>query len=493
MNLLGIDIGTTGVKAAVFGEDGRQLGVAYREYMEAGSCFELDPDAVFAYLCEAVREVANWGADAAALSVSGDEVVPVGKDGTCLYKMIMSMDGRGAHGMAHYLKAYTPAQIYELTGLPPHAKYGANRILWFGRNRPELFEKTWRFMTWEDFVWLRLGVEEPAVSASTAARLMLYNIHTMSYDKGLLAQAGITSGMLSGAVMPGTAIGRISPKAASALGFKRPLLAVAGGFDQACAALGAGAVRPGEAAVSTGTMESLSVCAGKPPHPDMLLNNHYPCNMHAVPGRYLIGATNVGGGLLVKWMRDKFYAGCSVGGSMSYGDMFSGLTDKPSGLVLLPHFAGSGPPFKDKDSLGAVLGLTPQTDRDTLLKAVLEGITFELKQNLEMLHDCGIDVTSLNAVGGGSQSGFWLQLKADITGIPVQKPEVSEAGCFAAAVLAGVGSGVYTGAGDAKNLMKIEKTFEPRNSGKAYEPYYGLYKKLYPQIKDILHGLKGLN
>ena len=234
---------------------------------------------------------------------------------------------------------------------------------------------------------------------------------------------------------------------AQQLGIQGELLLVSGGHDQACAALGSGVIEPGRAMVSTGTAEVVEVAMDAPALATILRDGGISVYRHVVPGQFLAMTLNHSGGLLLRWFRDAFgqleVERASAGGKDAYDLLLAGAPAGPTGLLVLPHFSGSGTPTLDTESKGAILGLTFATDRAAVAKAILEGLTFELRTNLDLLRAAGVDIRELHAVGGGARSALWLQLKADICEVPLRVPQVTEAACLGAALLAGVGAGVY--------------------------------------------------
>jgi xylulokinase len=180
-----------------------------------------------------------------------------------------------------------------------------------------------------------------------------------------------------------------------------------------------------------------------------------------------------------------------LGGGDAYDLALQGAGTGPSPVMLLPHFSGSGTPTFDIASKGALVGLTFGTTKSDVAKAILDGLTLELRLNLDILQKGGIVIDELRAIGGGAKSELWLQLKADVTGIPVAAPEVTEAAGMGAAILAGVAAGIYSDAASAINdHMKIKKVYQPNPETKAlYDERYELYQELYPAVKEINHKL----
>ncbi|MES0361900.1 MAG: FGGY-family carbohydrate kinase, partial [Anaerolineales bacterium] len=250
-------------------------------------------------------------------------------------------------------------------------------------------------------------------------------------------------------------------------------------------------VRPGLAMVSTGSAEVVEVTLGSPSLNEILYRGNVSVYAHTVERLYLAMTINHSGGLLLRWFRDTLgqeeQVRAQTAGRDAYDLLLQDASLEPTSLLLLPHFAGSGSPTFDTTSKGAILGMTFATGKTDLAKAVLEGLTFELRVNLDLLKEGGVSIDELRAIGGGARSDLWLQLKADITGIPVVVPRITEAAGWGAALLAGAGAGYFANAAKtAEDLLHLERRFEPNLARAAhYEARYELYREVYPTLKDI--------
>jgi len=197
----------------------------------------------------------------------------------------------------------------------------------------------------------------------------------------------------------------------------------------------------------------------------------------------------------LRWFRDGFCEPQMLQSAQANADaydlMLAGASADPSGLLVLPHFSGSGTPTFDTASKGAILGLTFATTRADLAKAILEGLTYELRLNLDLLKAGGVQIDVLRAIGGGAKSKLWLQLKADITGIPVVTPKITEAAGFGAALLAGVGAGIFPSAVEAAGrFLQLTDTYQPDSAQHAaYTRQFELYRQVYPAVAPITHQL----
>ncbi len=252
--------------------------------------------------------------------------------------------------------------------------------------------------------------------------------------------------------------------------------------------------------VSTGTAEVVEVAlpaAGWEREVNLqpLYEGNISVYQHVVPGLFLAMTLNHSGGLALRWLRDNF---CELQtlqadqtGADAYDLILAGVPDQPSGLLVMPHFSGSGTPTIDTQSKAAIIGLTFSTTRTDLAKAILEGLTYELRLNLDLLQKSGAEIDVLRAIGGGAKSKLWLQLKADVTGITVVTPQIAEAAGFGAALLAGVGAGVFPSAAEAANtFLHLTDTYQPEPTRQAaYDRHYELYQQLYPAVAPLTHQL----
>lgn len=498
MNYMGIDLGTTGCKVCTFSGNGDLLYRAYRKYpgFRSGTGVEeLDPEAVADLVRECILENNdNMGMETAeglSVSVSGDECVLLDEQKRSLGSVIMSRDQRGQEEMEQLLSRFPGDILFQKTGLPMHRKYGIFRLMWYKTHEPALFRKIRYVMTWEDFLQLRIGILHPVCSYCAAARLMMIDLEKKCYLDEVIEAAGLCREWFSPMAESGKAIGLIEAEQAKRLGFKQPVHVVTGGFDQSCAAAGAGLSKKGTAVVSSGTMESLSISTDRPLLTPYFMQRQYPTNYHLYPDLYVCTATNVGGSAIVNWYRDQIEDAEIK--AMGYDAMISRCAIKPSGLLVLPHFAGSGPPYKDADSMGAVIGLRINTTKQEILQGILEGITYELRQNLEMIeYGSGVDIEELLVVGGGARSDYWLQMKADITGRKIVRMKNEEAGCAAGAMAAMVAlNEEITWETATEIFSKKGRIFEPSRERKdRYDPCYQIYCSLYPSLKDSFHSLK---
>lgn len=503
MSLLGLDVGTTGCKAIVFRVDGQILGQSYREYplkSPQDGWLELDTYEVFKAakdtIRKAVAKAASYDDPVKAISTSaqGEAVTPVSAGGDFLANSIVSSDNRTIPQANWWKENLGAKDIFQITGIPLHPMCTLNKIMWWKENRPDIFQKTWKFLCYGDLILYKLG-GKPAIDPSMAARTMAMDLRARKWSKKILDLAGIREDQLAEIHESGETIGTINPEIAEELGLPKDVKLVAGGHDQPCGALGASIVDSGVAMDATGTVECITPAFDHPVLTDGMLAYNYCCYPHVVPGLYVTLAFNFTGGSLLKWYRDTLGSAeveeSEVSGLNVYDIIVGNAAKGPSNVMVLPHFTSTGTPWFDSKSRGAILGLTLSTGKDEIIKGILDGLTYEIKLNLEYLKKAGVPIKRLRAIGGGAKSRIWMQLKANIWNLPVAALDISEAACLGAAILAGKGCGVYPDVAEAaRKLVKERNVFEPNpQQVDGYEEKFRLYEQIYPLMKDFMHQL----
>ena len=502
MALIGLDIGTTGCKAHIFNEDLTLLASASREYavdIPHPQWAEQDAEKVWILAKECLREsVAKAGVSdsvkAISLSVQGEAVAPVDASGKALRPMILGMDTRTNEQNRKLRDIFAAGELFNHTGMPVHTSNTLPKLMWLKEHEPQIWKNADKFLLYEDFFINKLA-GTPVISKCLASRTQVYDLEKEQWSEKILNFLDLKKSSLAEVLPSGTPVGALKTDLAEEMGFLTLPIVAVGGHDQACGALGAGLTKAGLAMVSTGTAEVVEVSMESPHLNDSLYHGNMSVYLHTCPGLYVVMTLNQSGGFVLRWFRDNFCQYeqeiAKTQGGDAYDMVLKGAGAGPSPVMMMPHLAGSGTPTIDTLSKGAVVGLTFATTKTDLAKAILDGLTMELRLNLEVLKEGGIAINELRAIGGGAKSALWLQLKADVTGIPVAAPEVTEAAGMGAAILAGVAAGVFTDAASAiDSHLKIKKIYEPNPGIKAlFDERYELYKKLYPAVKEINHTL----
>jgi len=506
MILMGLDVGTTGCKASLFDESGKGISSAYREYpliCRKPAWAELDPSEVWKSIRDSIREAlhkAGGGKELLSLSVSaqGEAFLPISREGKPLYNSIVTPDQRAQAETGFLEKKFGSKLLFEKTGMVLFPIYTLNKILWIRENEPNTFEKTAKFLCWEDYVNLRL-TGRAAIDHSLANRTLMFDINERRWSDEILQTLDLSEDLLAEPVPGGEVIGNVTTEASRETGIKSGVEVVAGGHDQACGCLGAGVIEEGPLYDVTGTVECLMPALSAPVLSDEMLKGGFGNYCHVVPGKFLVLGYNMTAGTVLRWFRDNFslelLEKARAEGKPVYS-IFDDLADSVSpgseGLMLLPYFMGAATPNWDTNARGTLVGLTLAHGKAHLIRAIMEGITYELRNNLEALVGAGIRADEIRAVGGGARSKFWCQLKSDITHLPIVVPEVSEASSLGAAMLAGIGSGVYRDFSEAvSSTYRPLDTFGPEPK-EAYEGGFELYREIYSRISGLYPRLSEL-
>jgi xylulokinase len=464
MSLIGLDLGTSAIKVAAYAEDGMALASARREvpgHRPQPGHSEVDVADSRAAFWSALGEVAAHQAvradppAAISFSSSGREVFPVGAGGTPLGPCLMTADTRGDDVAAETAARRSPEEWFRLTGHVPRRMDPVNRALWWRRTHPAVVARTRWFMNWHEYFALLLS-GRPVVDWSDAGTWATYDVATGGWSADRIAETGIDAAWLPEIQPNGTPIGRILPRVAFELGLPPATLVVTGAYDAYAAAVGSAAVDPGVVGLACGTWHSFTMPV-RPGWPIGLVHDGLNVFPHPGPTGFGILATNPNGTSVIDWARDVLH--------LSIGDLDAGLAATAPGpghvfadpaLTPLPHVAAA-PGFG-----GTLTGLTLATTGVDIVRALLEGIACRFALTLDLLRDRGIAATLVRATGGGARSSWWLQLKADVTGIPVEVVAQDEPGAFGAALLAGVGAGIYESVSTAvARLVAVERRFDP--------------------------------
>ena len=402
---------------------------------------------------------------AISFSSSGREVFPVSADGTPIGRCLMTADTRGDDVAAGTAARRSPEEWFRLTGHVPRRMDPVNRALWWRKTQPEVAARTRWFMNWHEFYALLLS-GRPVVDWSDAGAWASYDFASGGWSAERIAETEIDAQWLPEVQPNATPIGPILPAIAKELGLPSDVLIVTGAWDAFAAAVGAGGVDPGVVALTCGTWHSFTVPV-RTGWPDELMKEGINVCPHPGPTGFGILATNPNGMSVIAWACDLM--------KVSIPDLEQGLASAGRGpaavfadaaLIPLPHASGSG-------AQGATFqGVTLATTRIDVIRALLESIACEFSLAIERLRRHGIESAMVRATGGGSKLDWWLQLHADVCDIPFEVVAQEEPGAFGAAILAGLGAGVFPSVSEAvAQLVAVSRRFEPdAERGAMYEP-----------------------
>ncbi len=470
--IAGLDVGTTGCKVTVFSAEGENLGREYRDYpvTRETDAQEIDADALASGVRECLRAAkARFGAlDAIGVTSFGEAFVLLDEAGRPLRPILLCTDARGAEECRAFRERFGADRAAEIAGVLPSESYSFPKLMWVKAHEPETYARARRVMLVEDYViWLLTG--RAAIDHSLAARTGAFDIRRLRWSREILDAAGLDAALLSEPVATGAAVGA-DPDGT---------LVVAAGHDQVACAAGAGVFEPGVAAEGAGTVECMTpVFAEIPANPRFHRDNY--C---AVPyfGRFVTYAYSYTGGELLRWCRDAL---CR----RSHEELQAGPCDGPTGLLVLPHFAGAATPYMDSGSRGAIVGLSlATTDRD-IYRACMEAVAYEMRLNRERLAASGVAFDRLVATGGGAKSRLWVQMKADVLGIPIETLETDDAGTVGCAMMAGLACGAFGSIAEAAaKLVRRAGRFDPDPARHArYSKVFARYERLYDAVRPLV-------
>ncbi len=476
MYIGGLDIGTSGCKIVLYDENGNFVKKAYEEYnvKRNSGLHELDASAVFDSVKNILKCVASEEIKAIAVTTFGETFVMLDENDKPCAPTMLYTDKRGEDECDKLITKFGKENLARRFGTKVHTMYSMPKIMWIKKNMPENYAKTKCILLMEDFVvYMLSGVRQ--IDYSLASRTNCFDIEKKVWDTEILDFCGVDINLLSKPVPSGTIAGNIRPEIAKELGLSADTVIVSGCQDQIAAMIGAGAYDNNNVMDGTGTVECMPVFFDEIPDSYSLYDEGYALCPH-INGKYACYVLAYAGGATLKWFRDSI-------SEMPYAEMDKLVKEAPTDLLIMPHFAGGATPYMNIDSKAAILGLTFEHNKADIYKALMEGTAYEMKLNLDVIKKYGVEPKSFVATGGGANSPVWLQIKADVWGVPVTALKGEEIGGAGTAFLAGRAIGVYK---DGMKLAETGNTFYPDE--KRHEYYLKQlkkYKKIYNCVMEV--------
>ncbi len=497
---VGIDAGTSGATVMITDLAGRVVGSAYREYpchVPKPGWSEQDIELVWNKLCEASREVIqSTGVDPGEIGSLGfssqrGTFVCIDSDWKPLHRSIVWNDNRAARDQLAQFREKMSDQAYVAeagVAMDPH--WALFKIMWIRRNSPQVWDKTWKVVNGQEWFLHKLGSEEMFSDPASLTLNGMMEIDRLDWSDAILTAAGIEREKLPPITQPMRQVGVITPQAAKETGFAPGMPIAIGGGDQQCAAVGAGVVREGLSEVTIGTGGVMVAHAdSRKPDPD----GRVITGGHAIPGKWDMEGTQYSSGATLRWWRDTYAqveANAAAQLGMSTYDLITAqAANAPAGsrgYIFFPFFTGQVTPNYVHAASGGALGLSFVHDRNTMARAVLEGVTMELRMIVEAME--GVLRTPFDVIGlsgGGAQSTLWQQIQADVYGRPVKTFRVSECTTLGATILGATGTGQFRSIEEAvEHMVVVSGELEP--DAKRHE----MYTDLYGVFRDTLFALK---
>lgn len=496
--LLGIDIGTSSAKAVLFDPETSQLvAVAGQEYPihhPAPDRAEQDPDDWWRATMAVVRQV-TAGIEVeriAGISFSGQMhgVVMVGKDHKPTAPAIIWADQRTGATVRELVDLLGADAYAAAAGTLPAAGFMAVTLLWMKQHDPTLLDRIHKVMLPKDYVRLRM-TGDIATDPSDAAATALFNITTRDWAGNILDKAGLPAHILPDVRASMAVAGYLRADAAAELGLKPGVAVMTGCADQPAQAVGNGLIKPGRGSVTTGSGGQVSIPLRRIPGEPLRTDPRVHVFNHAVPDMWYVLGAILSAGLSLRWLRD-------LVGLKGVPDAYSLLSAEAAsvpmgadGLIFLPYLSGERTPHMDAQARGCFIGLSAHHTRGHLARAVMEGVTFALREALEISRELGASADTLIAAGGAMESDLWRGIQADTFGLPLQRTLLKEQASLGAALLAGIGSGVYSDLTSAcERTVRYGDVTEPIAANHArYDVLYAHFRELYPRLKGDFHRL----
>ncbi len=493
--LLGIDIGTSACKAVAFDPSGEVLARAteeYAVYYPKPGYVEQNPVEWWEAVCRAIKSLCQSGIDAgeiAGIGIDGQSwsAIAIDKEGSVLTNTPIWMDTRSEDICKKLINDFGEDRLFGTSGNPVQPMYTLPKILWYKENLPEVYAKIDKVLQSSSFIAFMLTgaiTGEP----SQGYGFNCYNMKENRYDFELCKEIGIDPNFLPPIVPCHSIVGGVTAKAAELTGLKEGTPVVAGGLDAACGTLGAGVVKPGQTQEQGGQAGGMSICMD-----ECHMDKRLILGAHVVPNHWLLQGGTVGGSGALRWFEQEFGAMeremAKEKGTNSFIELSreaETIAPGSDGLVFLPYMSGERSPIWDSKAKGIFYGIDFSKTRAHFARAVMEGVAYSLRHNLEAAKEAGADVDVLSAVGGAANSKVWMQLKADITGKTIVVPTSDTATAFGAAILAGVGVGIYADFESAvRDTVTITAQYIPNKENEAvYDEGYRMYRKLYNNLRE---------
>jgi len=488
--LLGLDIGTSGVKALLISPEGKITSsktVSYPLATPHPGWAEQSPYDWWKATVKVIRETVSHNpidsSQIKGISLSGQmhSSVFLNEKMEVIRPAILWSDTRTSKQCSKiYTKVGGLDRLIRYVSNPALEGFTAPKILWLKENEPENYKKVKYILLPKDYIRYRL-TGELFTEVSDAAGTLLFEVIEKRWSTSLLEKLEIDPDLLPPVLNSFDLAGRITKKIANQTGLKFKTPVVAGGADNACGAVGSGIIEEGRVMVSIG---SSGVVLAQTNNPQADQEGRIHLFNHACPHSWYMMGVTLSAGMSYEWLQKKLFN--HILDYTKLDQLAEEVNPGSEGLIFLPYLYGERTPHADAHARGVYFGISGKHDQRHFVRSVLEGVAFALKDSLELIKDQGVKIKEIRAIGGGAKSRIWQQILADILGKEINLLNVEEGPAFGAALIAGVGVGIYSSFAEAVNrIIKVKKTVVPRiQNTEKYNHYYQLYKRLYYSLKE---------
>ena len=488
----GLDVGTTGCKIVLYNEKSELLATYYNEYdaIHKNGQHEIDfADIKKGVLSLLKGAVSEHKIDALGVTSFGETFAMLDENDDILAPSMLYTDPRGEEECAYLTNKIGQNELTLLTGVKPHPMYSISKIMWHKNNNFDAYQKCKKILLGEDFIVYTL-TGNAQIDYSLAARTAAFDIEKKEWIPEVFDVAGVDVSLMSKPVETGSIAGTITTQLKQELGIDYDITIVNGCHDQVAGMIGSGVFSTNQAMDGTGTVECIPVILKEKPTDVAFYEGGYSVVPY-INGLYACYALSFTGGATLKWFRDNFavldWKNAEKEGKNIYAVLDSKVKPEPTGILVLPHFAGAATPYMDNDSKAAFVGVTLETTNYDLYKALMEGTSYEMLLNFNTMKALTGKIEEIRATGGGATSDVWLQIKADILATEITALSCKEVGAAGTTALAGLAIGVFHDLSSAvSNMVTVRKVFAPdKERSEIYSKYYKKYANLYNAVKGL--------
>ncbi|MFT4005529.1 MAG: xylulokinase [Lacrimispora sp.] len=496
--LLGIDIGTSACKIALFDRGGNVIASSSEEYgvfYPKPGWAEQNPEDWWTAICLGVKAVLEQSeiqpGQIAGIGIDGQSwaAIAVDREGKVLANTPIWMDTRADDICKELNERVGENRIFEVSGNSLQPSYTTAKIIWYQRNLPQVYRNTYKILQSNSFITFKL-TGKMTQDISQGYGLHCFDMHTGTWSAEMCKALEIPEGVLPEIYSCHEVIGTVTSHAAAQSGLAAGTPVVAGGLDAACGTLGAGVIHPGETQEQGGQAGGMSICMDQYQADKRLILGY-----HVIPGLWLLQGGTTGGGGAMRWLERELAdyereegKRCGRSSLELFNDLAQEVAPGSDGLIFLPYMAGERSPIWNPKAKGVYYGLDFSKTKGHLIRATMEGVAMSLRHNLEVAEKAGAKVNVLQAMGGAANSLLWTQIKSDVTGKPIAVPSSDTATTLGAAILAGVGVGIYKDFDDAVRRTVRHKRYHVTNQDnwEVYDRNYQIYLELYDSLKTIM-------